>query len=241
MGDGGVVNLGFTRSQRAPQPQELFFEGFHEATRVFERGNPNLGLETSYNIDLGYKFNSSWVSGQVDLFHNWVNDYIFIQRSGATVDGNPEAVNRQADAKFLGYEAKLIFPLIENESGVIDLTLFSDYTRGILNNAGDVPQVPPLRWGFQIDHSLENWNSNLRLTRGEEQNSSGDNEADTPSYVLLNLNTHYHVDDFHGTDVLLYAKGNNLLNENIRNSTSFLRNFAPEAGIGAEIGIRVNY
>ena len=33
----------------------------------------------------------------------------------------------------------------------------------------------------------------------------------------------------------------NLLNENIRNSASFLRNFAPEAGIGGEIGIRINY
>ena len=31
------------------------------------------------------------------------------------------------------------------------------------------------------------------------------------------------------------------LNENIRNSASFLRNFSPEPGIGAEIGIRIKY
>ena len=41
--------------------------------------------------------------------------------------------------------------------------------------------------------------------------------------------------------MVVYAKGNNLLNQNIRNSASFLRNFAPEAGIGGEIGIRINY
>jgi len=40
---------------------------------------------------------------------------------------------------------------------------------------------------------------------------------------------------------MLFAKGNNLLDENIRNSTSYLRNFAPEAGSGAEIGFRVSY
>jgi iron complex outermembrane receptor protein len=238
--DNNSVNFAVTRSQRAPQVQELFFTGLHEATRAFERGNPNLGLETSYNLDLGYKFNSSWVSAQVDLFHNWVDDYIFVQRSGATVEGAPELLNRQTNAKFYGYEASLIFPIIESKH-LVDLTLFSDYTRATLNSAGDVPQIPPLRWGFQLDYALGNWNSNLRLTRAEEQNSPGDNEADTPSYVLLNLATHYHIDNIKGMDVLAYAKGNNLLDDEIRNSTSFLRNFSPEPGIGAEVGIRINY
>ncbi len=238
--DNNSVNFAMTRSQRAPQVQELFFTGFHEATRAFERGNPNLGLETSYNLDFGYKFNSSWVSAQVDLFHNWVDDYIFVQRSGNEVEGNPELLNRQTNAKFYGYEASFIFPIIESKH-LVDLTLFSDYTRATLDNAGDIPQIPPLRWGFQLDHALGNWNSNLRLTRAEEQNSSGDNEADTPSYLLLNVSTHYHIDNIRGTDVLAYAKGNNLLDDDIRNSTSFLRNFSPEPGIGAEVGIRVNY
>ena len=40
---------------------------------------------------------------------------------------------------------------------------------------------------------------------------------------------------------MLYLKGNNLLNENIRNSVSYLRNFAPEPGRGAQLGIRINY
>ena len=98
-----------------------------------------------------------------------------------------------------------------------------------------------MRWGFQLDHALGDWSSNLRLTRAEAQSSPGANEADTPDYVLLNLTTHYHVENFSGVDVLAYAKGNNLLDENIRNSTSFLRNFSPEPGIGAEVGIRINY
>ena len=240
VGDESTVNIAFTRSQRAPQVQELFFEGVHETTRAYERGDPNLGLETSHNLDLGYTLNSSSVSAQIDFFHNWVDDYIFLQRSGDEVAGSPELLYRQTDAKLYGYEAKLIFPLIEKKHSV-DLTLFSDYTRATLDNSGDVPQMPPLRWGFQVDHSLEHWSSNIRLTRAEDQNSPGDNEADTPGYVLLNLATHYHIENFNGADVLAYAKGNNLLDENIRNSTSFLRNFSPEPGIGAEIGIRINY
>jgi hypothetical protein len=45
----------------------------------------------------------------------------------------------------------------------------------------------------------------------------------------------------HDSEILLYAKAKNLLNENIRNSTSYLRNFAPEPGRSAEIEIRISY
>lgn len=76
----------FTRSQRAPQVQELFFSGFHEATRAFERGNPNLTEETSNNFDFGYRFDADWVIAEVDLFYNLVDDYIFLGRTGAVVD-----------------------------------------------------------------------------------------------------------------------------------------------------------
>jgi iron complex outermembrane receptor protein len=239
--DNNSISLAFTHSERAPQVQELYFEGFHEATRAFERGNPNLGLEKSNNLDLGYKLISDLVTVQVDLFHNWINDYIFVQRTGNFVDGEPETINNQENARFWGYEANLIFTLIEHEYGDVDLTLFSDYTRATLSNGDNVPQIPPLRWGFQIDHALGNWNSNLRLTRAQDQNHFGPNEANTLGYWLLNISTHYHVEDFEGADLLFYAKGNNLLNQNIRNAASFLRNFSPEPGVGGEVGVRVNF
>ena len=235
------ISLAFTHSERAPQVQELYFEGFHEATRAFERGNPNLGLEKSNNLDLGYKLISDLVTVQLDLFHNWINDYIFVQRTGNFVDGEPETINNQENARFWGYEANLIFSLIEHEYGDVDLTLFSDYTRATLSNGDNVPQIPPLRWGFQIDHALGNWNSNLRLSRAQDQNHFGPNEANTLGYWLLNISTHYHVEDFEGADLLFYAKGNNLLNQNIRNATSFLRNFSPEPGVGGEVGVRINF
>ncbi|MGZ5000412.1 MAG: TonB-dependent receptor, partial [Methylomonas sp.] len=42
------LNLGITRASRAPQVQELLSDGFHDATRSFERGNVNLKEESSY-------------------------------------------------------------------------------------------------------------------------------------------------------------------------------------------------
>jgi len=239
--DQNSVSLGLARSQRAPLANELFFLGEHEATASYQKGNAGLKKETSYNIDLGYKFNSKKVAVEINLFHNWVNNYIFSQRTGNTVGGDPEVEYQQSAATFIGYEAQLIYHVWKNASQDVDLTLFSDYTRAKLNNEGDVPRIPPLRLGFQADHRYGNWRSNLRLTYADEQNYSGAYEDSTGSYTLVNLNTHYHIEDFNKADVMVYAKGNNLLNQNIRNSASFLRNFSPEAGIGAELGIRINY
>jgi len=255
--DRNGLSLALTRSQRAPQVQELLSHGFHDATHSFEQGNASLDMETSYNLDLGYKFKADRVKAEVNLFHNWVNNYIYQQRTGQFVyqdpdtgdalpcgtnsDCSPVVQTRQGDATFKGYEAKLMFNLMENHYGLVDLTLFSDYTRGEFVSGGDVPRMPPLRYGFQLDHNKGEWWSNVRLTRGEPQNSPGADDTATPGYVLLNVGTQYQVKDFHGSDLLVFARGNNLLNESIRNSTSYLRNFAPEPGRGAEIGVRASY
>ncbi len=251
------LSLALTRSQRAPQVQELLSHGFHDATHSYELGDASLDMETSYNLDLGYKFKADWVKAEVNLFHNWVNNYIYQQRTGQFAyqdpttgnalpcsthsDCSPVVQTSQADATFKGYEAKLLFNLMENHYGLVDLTLFSDYTRGEFVSGGDVPRMPPLRYGFELDYTKAEWSGNLRLTRAEAQNNPGANDTPTPGYVLLNIGTEYQVKDFHEVSLLLFAKGNNLLNENIRNSTSYLRNWAPEPGRGAQIGIRMSY
>ncbi len=251
------LNLALTRSQRAPQVQELLSHGFHDATRSFEEGNPNLQMETSYNLDLGYKFKADWVRAELDLFNNWVNNYIYQQRTGQFVLQNPDTgaadacslntgctavvQSYQANAIFRGYESKLIFPVMENHYGLVDLTLFSDYTRGTFVNGGDVPRMPPLRFGFQWDYTKQQWTSNLRFTRAQAQNHPGADDTSTAGYYLLSLGSQYQIKDFHDAKIMLFAKANNLLNENIRNSVSYLRNFSPEPGRGVEVGIRVNY
>ena len=251
------LGLAFTHSQRAPQIQELFSDGFHHATRSYEIGNANLKKELSNNLDLSYQFDASWVKADLSLFHNWVSDYIYQQRDAAQLfnaeDGEfiandsdcaecfPLLHSQQKAAIFKGFEAKTVFPLMDNKLGLVDLTLFGDYTRGTFDNGGDVPRMPPLRYGVQVSYDKNEWSSNVRLTRGEAQTNAGENETTTPAYLLLNLGTQYKIAHFAQSDILLFAKGKNLLDENIRSSVSYLRNFAPDAGRSAEVGIRVSY
>jgi len=250
------LNLGITQSQRAPQVQELFSNGVHEATMSYEKGNVNLQKEISYNLDLGYQFKTSWMTSEINLFHNWVNDYIYQQQdyqvfnevledfqSDCTDLGAclPVLQSTQANAIFRGFETKTVFPLMQNHYGAVDLTLFGDYTRGTFEQGGNVPRMPPLRYGFEISFQKKSWSTEARLTRGEAQNNAGENQSNTPGFMLLNLGTHYQLAMYHQSEVMLYASGKNMLNENIRNSTSYLRNFAPDPGRSAEVGIRVTY
>lgn len=250
------LSLGVTQSQRAPQIQELFSNGVHEATMSYEKGDVNLQKEISYNLDLGYKFNTSWMTSELNLFNNWVNDYIYQQQDyqvyneviedfqlicsdpGACV---PVLQSAQANAIFRGFEAKTLFTIMQNHYGAVDLTLFGDYTRGTFEQGGNVPRMPPLRYGFELSYEKNDLTTQARLTRGEAQNDAGENQSNTPGYLLLNLGAQYQLATFHQSEVQLFATGKNMLNENIRNSTSYLRNFAPDPGRSAEIGIRVSY
>ena len=246
------LNLAITRSSRAPNVQELLSNGYHDATRSFEVGQIKLREETAYNLDLGYRYKSDWLRAEFDLFHNWAGNYIAQQRNNDYVDENgshlcaphcivPVLVSSQNDAVFKGYEAKLIFTVMENTDGFLDLTLFSDYTRGQFNNGKDVPRMPPLRYGVQLDYGKSGFTGNVRFARAEAQRNPGDFETATAGYFLLNVGAQYKFKAYKDAELMLFAKGNNLLDENIRNSTSYLRNFAPEAGRGAELGIRLTY
>ena len=250
------LSLGVTQSQRAPQIQELFSNGVHEATMSYEKGDVNLQKEISYNLDLGYKFNTTWMTSELNLFNNWVNDYIYQQQDYQVFNEDlenfqlicsdpgaclPVLQSTQANAVFRGFEAKTLLPLMQNHYGAIDLTLFGDYTRGTFEQGGNVPRMPPLRYGFEFSYEKNNITTQARLTRGEAQNDAGENQSNTPGYLLLNLGGQYQLATFHQSEVQLFAAGKNMLNENIRNSTSYLRNFAPDPGRSAEIGIRVTY
>jgi iron complex outermembrane receptor protein len=244
-----------THSERAPLLQELLSNGVHAATRSYEVGSADLGKEFSNNIELGYHFQSEWANGEVNLFHNWVNDYIYQQRSGqvfntaletmengcstGSADCLPVEQSQQRNATFKGFEAKLNVPLMKNAYGKLDLSLFGDYTRGRFVGGGNVPRMPPLRYGFELDYEYKDLSTNIRLTRAEAQNYVAQNDSNTPGYLLLNLGAQYKIGNFYDSKVLLFANGKNLLNENIRNSTSYLRNFAPDAGRSAEVGIRL--
>ena len=252
------IRLALSRNQRAPDVVEMFAFGPHLATNAFEIGSRDLRTETSYNVDLGFTFNTDFVDADLNLFYNHYDGYIFQANTGTFFNREidrfeavctstclPVLRTEQQGAIFKGYEANLLFPLADTQFGGFDLTLFSDYVRGTFTRGGNVPRMPPLRYGAQLGYALAGdygeWNSTIRFTRADAQTDAGANDMPTGGYNLLNTNLSYRIEPTAESELLFFIRGTNLLNEEVRLSTSFLRNIAPEAGRSIEFGIRAQF
>lgn len=254
--DQDSIRLSFTHAQRAPDVQELFSNGPHLATNSFDIGNSGLEVEAANNLELGLHFERDWVHADFNLYHNWVNNYIAQIRTGEFFDEDHGEIEdecdddheclpvfraQQRDAILKGFEAQVTFPLLETRYGHLDSQFFGDYVRGQFTDGSDIPRMPPLRYGMQLSWEHTAWAANVRITRAERQENPGDNETETPSYWLLNSTANYRINAGEAADLLLFVKASNLLNQDIRNSVSYLRNIAPEAGRAVELGIRVAF
>lgn len=135
-----VASLG--RGFRAPAAPDLYANGFHEGTRAYERGNPNLNVETSLNTDFGLRVEHADVAGEVSVFNNAIRDYIYLRPfgSGGLRFDSLEVV--QGNAVLRGVEGRLAW----RAQSWLTLQAAGDLVQGN-NTTVDVPLtfVPPPR------------------------------------------------------------------------------------------------
>jgi iron complex outermembrane recepter protein len=255
------TQIGFilSRSERAPSAEELLSDGEHIATNTYEIGDINLDNEVSNNIELTYRHESVF-SMQASIFYNDFESYLYEQDTellfnhdladlGASglaactdasgfddVDEADAAVEcfqyRQEGATVFGMEAEASMPLSEQ----ISVRIWADQVYAELDNSGDVPRMPPTRVGLTLFYETENWYSSLALLQAADQDRPGENQETTEGYTKLDAYLGYRLENWD-----LYGRINNLTNADIRNSTSFLREIAPEAGRSVILGLRYHF
>jgi iron complex outermembrane recepter protein len=138
-----VLNLG--HGFRAPSAFDLFSNGVHEGTVAFERGDPNLKNEKSFNTDLAVRVQSRTLSLEVGAFANLVQDFIFTEPVPGEID--PESgfqvfQTTKGDATMLGFEGAVDF----HPTSFLHLHSTADYVHG-QNTTTDtpLPNMPPFR------------------------------------------------------------------------------------------------
>jgi len=247
--------VSLNRSERAPAVEELFsnvgvgciepndLENLveHAATGRLEIGNADLDKEAATNFEVAYRKHSGRYRGEVAAFINKISDYIYLADTG---EFEETIVSRylQDDARFVGFEVEADIPLIQwADDQYLDLHLFADHVEAELDGGANdgvyLPRISPTRAGLEISFAQQDWSVKLRNTWVSEQKKTSLNEAPTEEYTRLDLYADYHL-HFGDNEILLFAKGRNLTDEEIRNHTSFLKNFAPEPGRSFEIGAR---
>ena len=252
--------LGSTLSyaQRAPTAEELYSGGAHHPTETYDRGDASLGKETSRNIDVSLQKTEDRLRWKGNLFQNRVSNFVYGRLGGEVCSegGDPyvqgacdsvggEALRErsfnQASATIRGYEVDVSYNLYEY--GWFGRA-FADDSRGTLDNLGNMPLQPVARLGTTVGYQDANWRSSLSVINASAQNriASADvsNETATRGYTRVDANISWR-QRIGENELTWFASARNLLNEEIRLSTSLLKDYVPQPGRNFLIGVRARF
>jgi iron complex outermembrane receptor protein len=256
--EANSLALVLQRSQRNPTSTELYADGAHHATSQYEYGDAKLEQETAYGVDLTYRTTHENWQAEVSLFYTYFDDYIFSEdlgyetyEDGTTVDPDNIDVTKEKlhtyqfnaiDAEFYGLEAQLDYTLAKTEGSQLLLSLMGDWVHATNEDTGDdLARIPPMRIGSRLSWATGNWDSGVELRYAFEQDNTGPEETSTDDYLKLNLDVNYRLDLGDGITAVLFARAENLLDEEIRHHTSFVKEQAALPGRNFTIGARVEF
>ena len=224
-----------SHQERLPLAQELYANGKHFATNTYERGNENLGVEKSNNVELGLHYEADKLDYHVHVYHNWYDSYIY----AATTDthDNFRLVDYTQDkAKFYGVEAETGYQF----SDIYKVSLFGDYVRGKIDGT-NAPRVPSGRLGTKVDAKFtDQWSGLAEYYHVFKQDKIADFEQETQGYNMLNLGVSYAGQYAKGNDYRVYFKANNLLDDQVYSHASYLSNI-PQVGRNFSVGVELGF
>ncbi|MFT3992112.1 MAG: TonB-dependent receptor [Luteolibacter sp.] len=241
-----ALSLGY--SQRPPTYVELLADGPHVATGTYEIGDADLGKERSVSIDLSVRKKTGRVTGSAGAFYYRFQDYISLQPTGAEEDDLPVYAYEATAADFYGGELEATFHLLEpvgeedrKQNRRVDLIWRADYVHAEDRDSGEpLPRIAPFRSSLALDTYWEKIGARLEGQWVAHQDRHAEDELPTDSYFLVNAGLTYDLVKG-GTTTTFFLKGTNLLNQEARQSTSFLKDIAPLAGRGVVAGVRVAF
>ncbi|MCK1651710.1 TonB-dependent receptor [Bradyrhizobium sp. 149] len=246
---GGMVgSITAQYVERAPKAAELFSRGAHDATATFDIGNPNLTIETAKSVEVGLRKATGPFRFEATIYYTHFNNFIYRRLTGVMCDDDfascgalgaevNQAVYSQRDANFRGGEFQSQLEIGALQGGIWGIENQFDVVRATFTDGTNVPRIPPLRLGGGVFWRDDNWLMRVNLLHAFAQNNIAViAETPTAGYNLLKAEVSYKTrldrNWFGAREMIAGLVGNNLLNENIRNSVSYTKDEVLMPGIG---------
>ena len=252
------LNFFLARTERAPQETALYADGPHLATLTFEIGSTDIDKETSYNFEIGVEQTKSDYTWGINAYYNRIDDYIYLASVDSNGDGIADRVDEDGnldpagelllgtyeneDAEFYGIEAEFIKQLINNDKLDVRGRLFGDYVRAEFrsSSAGNVPRIPTGRIGLGFEGFVDTWTGNIDLIYVADSHNEADLETDTDGYTMLNTSLTKTIEA--GNSYFdLFVRGENLLDEDARQHSSFTKDRVVLPGRGVVFGASLEF
>ena len=234
-----------THNERAPSYFELFANGFHVATATYEQGDAGLRKERSNGLDGQIRWKAGQESLSLGAYYTNFSNFIGLLSTDDIEDIDGSEYPRVS--RFTGIRA--IFKGVELEGKTmltenLQFNVRGDYVDAKdKTNGGYVPRISPLKLGAGLKYEFDSFGARLDVLHAFRQdrvatnyNYEGGKELITDSYTNVSMMATYKLPTQYNLEA--FTRANNLLDEEIREHTSFLKDIAPMGGRSLMIGLR---
>lgn len=246
---GFVARLTGQYTERAPEAEELFSQGLHEATGTFEIGNPDLEKEKAKTIEFGvkkaagaFRFDGSLYATRFDGF---ISKGLTGIGCGGTIDtcGVEDELDQllfeQRNARFYGAEVIAQYDIAPIWNGVWGIEGQYDFVNARFDNGENVPRIPPHRLGGALYYRDGQWFARAAVLHAFEQDRIALNETPTVGYTLVSAELSYTA-KLQGTEsaapeFTIGIKGENLADEEVRIHSSFKKDEVLQPGANVRV------
>jgi iron complex outermembrane recepter protein len=234
-----------SHNERAPSYFELYANGVHAATGTYEQGQANLKIEKSNGLDGQIRWKSGQDSLTLGAYYTKFSNYI-----GLRSTDNPEVIPDDVTNKisqFSGIKAEFKGVELEGKTMLTDnlqLNVRGDYVDAKdKTNGGYVPRISPLKLGAGLKYEFDRFGARMDVLHAFKQdrvatnyNYEGGKELITDAYTNVSMMATYKLPT--QLNLEAFTRANNLLNEEIREHASFLKDIAPMGGRSIMFGLR---
>jgi iron complex outermembrane recepter protein len=240
-----------SHNERAPSYFELFANGVHTATGTYQEGQSDLKKEKSNGLDGQIRWKSGQDSLTVGAYFNKFSNFIgLLSTDSAGLAHNEEEINSEITYKkstFSGIKAEFKGVELEGKTMLTDYVQFNvrgDYVDAKdKTNGGYVPRISPLKLGAGLKYEFDRFGARLDVLHAFKQdrvasnyNYQGGKELMTDAYTNVSMMATYKLPT--QLNLEAFTRANNLLDEEIREHTSFLKDIAPMSGRSIMFGLR---
>jgi iron complex outermembrane receptor protein len=236
--NNGAFVANYTHSYRAPALEELYNNGPHDGTLLFEVGNPALRPETSDGIDLSLRHQAEKFHAEANVYYYNLKNFVFLAPRGVVepTSGLEFGDYLQGDSRFVGTEVNFerqLHPKLWFSGGV-------DYVNAELKTGQPLPRIPPLRGRLGMDARFDNISIRPELILASDQSRVFTNETRTAGYGTFNLSGSYTIPRTHYAHVFSVV-AYNLNNKFYLNHISVIKDLSPEIGRGVRFTYTVRF
>lgn len=236
------LGLSLAHNERAPSEVELFADGLHVATGVYERGDVRLDNEIVNTLEGTIHYAAGRFRGDLHIYASSYDGFIDERDTGTVfVDGGesfPIFQFVQTGAEFRGFEAEGEYDLWTSGDRSLSLEGAADFVDA-RTDQGPAARIPPYSLTGRLKWASTPFDAALEVRRVGEQDQLAAYELGTDGYTMVNLSGVWR--PFADKAVTLFAEGHNLTDVEAREHVSFLKDVAPLPGRNLRVGVSYRF